>query len=187
MKCLGLLNSRLHSRSVFWALALYRYNLNNQWCIKACKCVCYNCTWTFRECYWKTDTHWHSSHFFSRQEMWAQEHPMALPIAALPSLWVAHRPFLGNVLSQSLSCPLPQRSPASLDNYQPLMWCSFPEGKRNSYYFPILMPSFLKTCFRHVASGKSNPSTNCFKIKEKEEVVFPNLLREKPIVPFLPF
>lgn len=45
---------------------------------------------------------------------------MAIPIAALPSLRFAHCPFLGNVLSQSLSCPLPQRSPDSLDTYQPL-------------------------------------------------------------------
>lgn len=102
MKCLGLFNSWLHSRSVFWALILCRYNLNNQCCMKVCKCMCCNCTLTLRECYWKQT---HRSNFFSNPQICAQVlllHPRAIPDPAPAALSTAPS-SLWKMLWQSLS------------------------------------------------------------------------------------
>lgn len=102
MKCLGLFNSWLHSRSVFWALILCRYNLNNQCCMKVCKCMCCNCTLTLGECYWKQT---HGSNFFSNPQICAQvllPHPRAIPDPAPAALSTAPS-SLWKMLWQSLS------------------------------------------------------------------------------------
>lgn len=105
MKCLGLLNSWLHSRSVFWTLILCRYNLHNRWFTKAYKYMCYNCMLTRREHYWKTDAQWDRNNFFGNPQIHAQELP-GRPRAIPTQHQLPCSTFLWNALQQILSSSL---------------------------------------------------------------------------------